>query len=141
MQCKQRFTTYERVQTSHFVVKKRDGVNEKYSKQKLLESITKACTKRPISAKQIQRIIEIIEKKLSDTGKFEISSQHIGKLVMMNLKDLDRVGYLRFASVYNNFQDINNFEEAIMNLKQSQNSKQLPLIQTLKSTSDKDKNK
>ena len=60
---------------------------------------------------------------------------------MMNLKDLDRVGYLRFASVYNNFQDINNFEEAIMNLKQSQNSKQLPLIQTLKSTSDKDKNK
>ncbi len=139
LQCKQRFTTYERVQTTHFVVKKRDGVIEDYSKQKLLESITKACTKRPISTKQIQRIVEIIEKKLSDTGKLEISSQYIGQSVMANLKDLDRVAYIRFASVYNDFQDINNFEEAITNLKETQKSKQLPLMQTLKSTSGKKK--
>ena len=139
LQCKQRFTTYERVQNSHFVVKKRDGVIEDYSKQKLLESIMKACTKRPIAAKQIQRIVEIIEKKLSDTGKLEILSQYIGQLVMTNLKDLDRVAYIRFASVYNNYQDINNFEEAIINLKETYKSKQLPLIQTLKSTSEKKK--
>ena len=111
--CGRRFTTYERVQTKSMMVVKRDGRREEFSRDKLWASLTKACAKRPLAVGSIDRMIDDIEANLSEQGKAEFSSQSIGGMVMSRLSDLDQVAYIRFASVYLDFSDVQSFKTEI----------------------------
>jgi transcriptional repressor NrdR len=108
-QCQKRFTTFETVELSMPMVIKRDGRRESYQREKILHGIEKACEKRPISAIQIDRIINNIEKAILDISDKEINTKDIGNLVMMYLRHLDPVAYVRFAAVYRKFQDVEEF--------------------------------
>lgn len=108
LKCKRRFTTYERPEIETIVVKK-DKRREAYNRDKLTIGLVKACEKRPISHEKIEKIVNEIEEKLRRKGK-EVKSEVIGKLVMQSLKKLDKVAYIRFASVYSNFQDLADFK-------------------------------
>jgi len=112
LKCKKRFTTYEKIQEVEIFVIKKDGRREAFSHEKLKAGITKACEKRNISQEQIEKIINYIEEKLKQHGK-EVSSRLIGELVMRQLKKLDKVAYIRFASVYKDFKEIKDFKLAI----------------------------
>ncbi len=107
--CQKRFTTFETVELSMPMVIKRDGRREPYRQEKIKVGIDKACEKRQISAVQIQRIINNIEKSILDISDKEIPSSEIGNLVMMHLRHLDPVAYIRFAAVYRKFQDVEEF--------------------------------
>ncbi|HXH76379.1 MAG TPA: transcriptional regulator NrdR [Bacteriovoracaceae bacterium] len=107
--CQKRFTTFETVELSMPMVIKRDNRREPYLQQKILHGIEKACEKRPISAVQIERIINNIEKAILDISDKEVQSIDIGNLVMMYLRHLDPVAYIRFAAVYRKFQDVEEF--------------------------------
>ena len=107
--CQKRFTTFETIELSMPMVIKRDGRREPYQKEKILHGIEKACEKRPISAIQIERIINNIEKAILDISDKEIQTKDIGNLVMMYLRHLDPVAYVRFAAVYRKFQDVEEF--------------------------------
>lgn len=113
--CKKRFTTYERVETNVRVIKK-DKRREPFSREKLLIGITKACEKRPISQEAIEKVVNEIEAKIRAYGP-EVPSKFIGELVMKQLKKLDKVAYVRFASVYREFQDVGDFKKTIKELK------------------------
>ena len=110
LKCKKRFTTYEKPDKKDFMVVKKDGRREHFSKEKLKSGIIKACEKRPVPVSKIDSIIEEIEDKLSKRGK-EVKSEVIGKLVMQKLKKLDDIAYIRFASVYMNFKDVKDFKK------------------------------
>jgi transcriptional repressor NrdR len=107
--CQKRFTTFETIELAMPMVIKRDGRREPYQKEKIKHGIEKACEKRPISAVQIDRIINNIEKAILDISDKEISSKDVGNLVMMYLRHLDPVAYVRFAAVYRKFQDVEEF--------------------------------
>lgn len=107
--CQKRFTTFETVELSMPMVMKRDGRREAYQQSKIKHGIEKACEKRPISAVQIERIISNIEKAILDISDKEVQSSDIGNLVMMYLRHLDPVAYIRFAAVYRKFQDVEEF--------------------------------
>ena len=109
LKCKRRFTTYERPEIEIIVVKK-DKRRESYNRDKLTIGLVKACEKRPISREKIENIINEIEERLRRKGK-EVKSEVIGKLVMQHLKKLDKVAYIRFASVYSEFQDLADFKK------------------------------
>jgi len=109
MDCNQRFTTYEKVEEIPMIIVKKDGNRESYNRMKVLNGIIRACEKRPVSMEQMERLIDHIESKLHSSMEKEISSEFIGELVMTGLKDLDEVAYVRFASVYRQFKDINTF--------------------------------
>ena len=111
--CGLRFTTYERVQTKVLMVIKRDGRRENFNRDKLWTSLTTACAKRPLPIGAIDKMIDEIESQLTNLGKAEIPSRVIGELVMDRLKGLDRVAYIRFASVYRDFRDIESFKQEI----------------------------
>ena len=111
--CGRRFTTYERAQMKSMMVVKRDGRREEFSRDKLWASLTKACAKRPLAVGSIDRIIDDIEANLSERGKAEFDSQIIGEMVMSRLSDLDQVAYIRFASVYLDFSDVESFKTEI----------------------------
>ena len=117
--CQKRFTTFETVELSMPMVIKRDGRREAYNKDKILYGIKKSCEKRPISAVQIERIINNIEKAILDISDKEIVSKDIGNLVMMYLRHLDPVAYVRFAAVYRKFQDV---EEFVNDLKHDEHN-------------------
>ena len=106
LRCGQRFTTYERVESASLIVVKKDGRREEYDRLKLREGIRKACTKRPISIETIDHAVEDIETELFALGESEVPSTTVGELVMQRLRDLDEVAYIRFASVYKHFADI-----------------------------------
>jgi len=112
LKCKKRFTTYERIETDLVVIKK-DGRREKFSREKLKTGILKSLEKRPISVEQVDKIINNIEANLRNKSTAEISSQIIGELVMKKLKTIDKVAYIRFASVYREFEDPSSFIEEI----------------------------
>ena len=114
--CDKRFTTYERVDTVPLVVVKRDGTREMFEKSKILNGIVKACNKRNISMKQMENLVDDIENSVMNSPSKEISSGEIGNMVMERLKDLDEVAYVRFASVYRQFKDINTFMEELTKL-------------------------
>lgn len=116
-QCEKRFTTYETIEFSLPMVVKNDGRREPYLKEKVAEGIKKACQKRPISTAQVESIIESIEKSLLEFNDKEVSTQFIGNLVMGHLRSLDPVAYVRFASVYRTFKDIDEF---VHDLKQNE---------------------
>lgn len=105
--CDQRFTTYERVAKVNLLVVKRDGRREPFDRQKLFEGIRRACTKRPVSTDTIERLVTNIETNLYNLGKSEVPSRQIGEMVIERLRDLDGVAYVRFASVYRSFEDLN----------------------------------
>ena len=111
--CGRRFTTYERAQMKAMMVVKRDGRREEFSRGKLWSSLTKACAKRPLAIARIDRLIDDIEANLSEQGKAEFDSQQIGEMVMSRLSDLDQVAYIRFASVYLEFSDVESFKTEI----------------------------
>lgn len=115
--CKTRFTTYERVELTNFLVVKKDGRREIYDRNKLEAGILKACEKRPISKEQIDKIVSNIERKLQATCDTEVKSQQIGELVIKALKKIDKVAYIRFASVYKSFEDLKSFEKELKDLK------------------------
>ena len=107
--CRSRFTSYERVERVPWKVIKKDGRREDYDREKLLKGIVVACEKRPISMTRLEELVDSIEATLEESYKQEISSQEIGELVMENLHTLDEVAYVRFASVYRQFKDVNQF--------------------------------
>ncbi len=109
--CKKRFTTYERPEVNLVVVKK-DGRREKYNREKLLNGILKACEKRPVSQETIEKVVNEIEAELRSHGS-EVSSRNIGEIVMEKLLSVDKVAYIRFASVYREFDDIKSFQKEV----------------------------
>ena len=113
MSCANRFTTYEYVEAQTLQVLKRGGNVEDFDRSKLLGSVKVACAKRPISASEIEDLVNAIEDDLSSGAGVEIPSALIGEKVMEQLKPLDRVAYVRFASVYRNFQDADEFQEFV----------------------------
>jgi len=112
LKCKKRFTTYERPDKKDIIIVKKDGRRERFSNDKLKNGLMRACEKRPISIEKIDKIIEEIEEKLRSKGK-EVKSENIGKMVMQKLKRLDKVAYIRFASVYRDFKDLKDFKEVM----------------------------
>lgn len=114
--CGRRFTTYERVAQELPYVIKRDGRREPFSREKVLSGLRKACEKRPISIDLLERIVDRIEAWVQEQGKREVSSVEIGERVMEELKRLDEVAYVRFASVYRQFKDINQFMDELRGL-------------------------
>ncbi|PKB58710.1 MAG: transcriptional regulator NrdR [SAR202 cluster bacterium Casp-Chloro-G2] len=123
--CELRFTTYERVQAAALMVSKQDNRREEFNREKLVSGIRKACTKRPVSSRTIDRMVEDIEAELQQMGNMEVSTTVLGTMVMERLRELDRVAYIRYASVYRAFQDIESFEEAVRDLR---DEAQLPLL-------------
>jgi transcriptional repressor NrdR len=107
--CKQRITTYEKIEEIPIIIVKKDGNRESYNRMKVLNGIIRACEKRPVSMEQMERLIDQIEIRMHSSMEKEIHSELIGELVMSGLKDLDEVAYVRFASVYRQFKDINTF--------------------------------
>jgi transcriptional repressor NrdR len=113
IKCGKRFTTYEKIENIQMMVVKKDKTREVFDRTKILNGIIKACQKRPVALIEIERIVDNIEKKLQNTMENEITTDHIGELVMEELKILDDVAYVRFASVYRQFKDINTFMEEL----------------------------
>lgn len=115
--CGQRFTTYEIVESVPLIVIKKDNSREPFDRDKLFKGIMAACEKRPVSAKKMEEVVSNIESKLQNSLEREVHSTQIGELVMESLKKLDEVAYVRFASVYRHFSDIDTFMEEIVKLK------------------------
>jgi len=115
--CKKRFTTYERREEMPLMVMKRSGEHEPFDRGKLLRGLVVAVANRDISGAQLDSIVAHIESELQNSFRYEISSQQLGDLVLDRLKDLDKVAYIRFASVYKSFQDLNEFLEEVKDLK------------------------
>ena len=115
--CNQRFTTYERLQPLILFVVKKDQRREEFSREKLLGGLRKACEKRPLPADTVERLAEEIESELLALGKAEVSSTIVGDMVMEKLKNLDKIAYIRFASVYRDFTDIDALKNELDTLK------------------------
>ena len=115
-QCKGRFSTYERVEKSVLMVIKRDQRREAFDRQKLFVGISKACEKRPLSVDEIENAVEEIEQELYRQGKQEVQSSAIGELVMERLRQMDKIAYIRFASVYRSFNDVETMLEELQDL-------------------------
>jgi transcriptional repressor NrdR len=132
--CGARFTTYEYVEERPFQVLKRDGSAEDFDREKLIRSIRTACAKRPVSPSEIEQVADAVEEELARYAGLEVPSTKIGEKVMEGLRPLDRVAYVRYASVYRNFQDVGEFQEFVHELTarqqrelQAQNQVELPL--------------
>jgi transcriptional repressor NrdR len=119
--CLHRFTTYERCEGAFPMVIKKDGRRETFDLEKILLGVSKACDKRPISVKQIRQLVDNIGREITALGTEEIQSREIGELIMKQLKELDEVAYVRFASVYRSFKDINEFMQELMSIMQKKN--------------------
>lgn len=115
--CDRRFSTYERYEDSTIMVVKKDETREAYDTTKLISGIVKSCQKRPVTMADIEKVARNVETRINHTGNKEISSTYIGELVMDELKELDPVAYVRFASVYREFKDVDSFYEEIKSLK------------------------
>jgi transcriptional repressor NrdR len=109
MECERRFTTYERVEEILPLVVKKDGRRQPFERLKVIAGIQRACEKRPVSIATIEKIVDELERQLQESGEREVESSRIGKAVMDALHDIDEVAYVRFASVYRQFKDINEF--------------------------------
>ena len=119
LHCLKRFTTYETIERLPLMLVKRDGTREPYDRNKLLSGVMKACEKRQVPQARLEQLVDTVEQKLFGTLETEISSQKIGEMVMQELKNVDEVAYVRFASVYRQFKDINTFLEELNSLLQN----------------------
>ena len=115
-ECGKRFTTYEKIETIPLIIIKKDNNRETYDRAKIEAGVLRACHKRPVSAAQISQLVDEVETEIFSMEEREIPSQIIGELVMNKLKDLDAVAYVRFASVYREFKDINTFMDELKNV-------------------------
>lgn len=118
LNCNKRYTTYERIAQTGLMVIKQDNRREAFDRQKLMSGIIKACAKRPVSMQSIETIVEEIEMELHALGKSEVDSQKIGQMLMERLRKLDDVAYVRFASVYRRFADLDSLAVEIQRLKE-----------------------
>ncbi len=109
LKCGRRFTTYERIDEIPYMVVKKGGRREKFERQKVLSGLLKACEKRPISMGKLAEIVDAVESRLSESTEREITTTEVGEMVMERLEGLDKVAYVRFASVYRDFQDVEAF--------------------------------
>ena len=116
LKCKKRFTTYEKIEKSELYVIKKDGRREKFIREKLQSGIERAFEKRPYSIEKIQEIVNDIEEQIRKKGKKEIKTTTIGEIVMKKIKKIDKIAYVRFASVYLDFKDVNDFKKEIKEL-------------------------
>ena len=114
--CNKRFTTYEIIERMPLVVVKRDGSRQSFDKVKIMNGLVRACEKRPVALEQLESIAKEIETELQSALEREISTAEIGEMVMLRLKDIDEVAYVRFASVYRQFKDINTFMDELTKL-------------------------
>lgn len=117
LQCERRFTTYERIEPYGLVVVKKDGRREPFSRHKLLTGIRKACEKRPLPVETVERLVEEIETEVQALGKAEVPSSLVGEMVMERLRRLDEIAYIRFASVYRAFKDLDSLKEELERLE------------------------
>jgi transcriptional repressor NrdR len=116
LECGRRITTYEQIEAVPIMVAKKDGRRERFDRGKLMAGLMRACEKRPISMQSLEKICDDVEALAQDAGTLEIQSEAIGEFVMERLRDLDQVAYVRFASVYRHFRDINAFMEELKGL-------------------------
>ena len=116
LSCTKRFTTYEKIEEIPYMVVKKDGSRQPFDSQKLLRGLLKACEKRPIPVSKLEEIVEEIETKLQESPDKEIKASEIGQIVVKKLKRLDKVAYVRFASVYREFKDVLEFKEELETL-------------------------
>jgi transcriptional repressor NrdR len=115
--CGKRFTTYEYVEAVELMVRKKNGELERFDLNKIIRGLQKACEKRPVTMEQIQGLAERVRQDLTMMGKTEVSSREIGDLVMKYLKNLDRIAYIRFASVYRQFEEPEDFRKVLLEVK------------------------
>jgi len=120
LECGKRFTSYERIDEIPYMVVKKDGIRERFDRQKLVNGLLKACEKRPVSLKSVEAIADRIETMLQERPEREIGTVEVGAYVMEELKKLDKVAYVRFASVYRHFRDIGEFMDEIKGLVEKQ---------------------
>ena len=118
LSCGRRFTSYEQIEDIPFLVVKQDGSREEFSRKKLLSGLLKACEKRPVPLKKLESLVEQAESMLHDREDREMSTQEIGSFMMEHLRELDQVAYVRFASVYRRFEDIDAFMDVLKGLIQ-----------------------
>lgn len=116
LKCKKRYTTYEKLENIPILVVKKNSSREYFDRNKIINGLIKACEKRPISRSQIEEIADEVEKRLCNDMVTEVRSEYIGEIIMDILKEVDEICYVRFASVYRQFKDINTFMEEIKNL-------------------------
>ncbi len=116
LKCNRRYTTYEKIETTPILVIKKNMSREYFDRNKIVNGLMKACQKRPVSRKQIEQIADEVERHISNEMLTEVNTDEIGQIIMKNLKKIDEVSYVRFASVYRQFKDINTFMEEIKNL-------------------------
>ena len=121
LKCQKRFTTYEKIEQSPIMVIKKDGNRQAFDREKIIRGMIKSCEKRPVSAADIEEAVNNIEKKIENSMKKEISSLEVGEMVMDELKDLDEVSYVRFASVYREFKDLQSFIDELENFVKKKN--------------------
>ncbi|EHL16199.1 transcriptional regulator NrdR [Peptoanaerobacter stomatis] len=118
--CKKRFSTFEMIQEASIIVVKKDGSREFFDKNKILRGIVRSCQKRPVTIKQMEEIVSDVEKHILNSSDKEVSSSQIGELVISRLKKLDVVSYVRFASVYREFKDVNSFFDELNSIVESE---------------------
>ena len=116
LRCERRFTTYERIDEIPYMVVKKDGRREKFDRQKVLNGLLKACEKRPIPMARLAEVVDEVESRLSESAEREITTTDVGEVVMERLRTLDKIAYVRFASVYRDFQDEEAFLSELKNL-------------------------
>ncbi|HHW49684.1 MAG TPA: transcriptional repressor NrdR [Clostridiaceae bacterium] len=114
--CMRRFTTYEKVESIPLMVIKKDRTRQPFNREKILNGLLRACEKRPVSINQLEKVVDEIETQISNSLQREITSKEIGEMVMAKLKNLDEIAYVRFASVYRQFKDINTFMDELRKL-------------------------
>lgn len=116
LNCSRRFTSYERIDEIPYMVVKKDGGREKFDRNKVLNGLLKACEKRPVSLTQLEKIVDLVEQQVQESPDHELATAEIGKILLSELKRLDKVAYLRFASVYLEFEDVQEFMTEINEL-------------------------
>ncbi len=116
LQCSRRFTSYERIDEIPYMVVKKDGKREIFERNKIMAGLLRACEKRPISSSQLESIVDSVEKNVQDSADRELPTSEMGKIIMRRLKELDKVAYVRFASVYLEFEDVSEFMTELKNL-------------------------
>lgn len=124
LECGRRFTSYERIDEIPYMVVKKDGRREPFERNKVMSGLLRACEKRPISASQLEAIVDAVEKTVQDSPDRELSTGAIGKVIMRRLKELDKVAYVRFASVYLEFEDVSEFMSELKALVRSRDKAQ-----------------
>ena len=123
LRCGRRFTTYERIDEIPYMVIKKDGRRERFDRQKILQGLLKSCEKRPVPTAKLESMVDEVERAVQEAKERELTTQELGELLMVRLKKLDKVAYVRFASVYMDFKDVKEFMNELKGLLSDRNKK------------------